>query len=75
MRMTVWLCMYGSCLGIQLWPRYFSNDLACLKKYHDKQKQKAIDQAVAAAGRCDAASNPSSSSVGDSEGMHENLVA
>ena len=59
---------------MQLWPRYFSNDLACLKKCQDKEKQKAIDQAVATAGRCDAASNPSSS-VGDSEGMHENLVA
>ena len=70
MRMTVWLCMYGSCLGIQLWPRYFSNDLACLKKCHDKQKQKAIDQA-AAAGRFDAVSNPSSS-VSDSEGRHDN---
>lgn len=74
MRMTLWLYMYGSCLGIQLWPRYFSNDLACLKKCHDTQKQKAIDRAVAAAGRFDAASNPSSS-VGDSEGMHENLAA
>ena len=64
----------GPCLGIQLWPRYFSDDLACLKKCQNKQKQKAIDRAVAAAGRFDAASNPSSS-VSDSEGMHENLVA
>jgi hypothetical protein len=34
---------------VQLWPRYFSNDLACVKKYQDKAKQKAIDQAAAAA--------------------------
>ena len=41
---------------MQLWPRYFSNDLACVKKYQDKAKQKAIDQAAAAAagGRFDA---------------------
>ena len=31
---------------MQLWPRYFSNDLACVKKYQDKEKQKAIDKAT-----------------------------
>ena len=55
---------------MQLWPRYFSNDLACLKKRRDKKKQKAIDQA-AAAGRLDAVLNPSSS-VSDSENRHDN---
>jgi hypothetical protein len=33
---------------MQLWPRYFSNDLACVKKWQDKNKQKAIDQATTA---------------------------
>jgi hypothetical protein len=51
---------------VQLWPRYFSNDLACVKKCQDKAKQKAIDQAAAAAGgRFDAVlinSSPVSSS-------------
>ena len=69
--MDVWAVLL---LGIQLWPRYFSNDLACLKKRRDKKKQKAIDQAAAAVGRFDAVSNPSSS-VSDSEGLHDNLVA
>ena len=31
---------------MQLWPRYFSNDLACVKKWQDKEKQKAIDKAT-----------------------------
>ncbi len=35
---------------MQLWPRYFSDDLACVKKYQDKEKQKAIDKAAAAGG-------------------------
>ena len=59
---------------MQLWPRYFSNDLACLKKCQDKRKQKAVDQATAtaAAGRLDAVLD-TSSSVSDSGGMHDNL--
>ena len=49
---------------MQLWPRYFSNDLACVKKYQDKEKQKAIDKAAAAGGRLDAALDASSSVSG-----------
>ena len=45
---------------MQLWPRYFSNDLACVKKYQDKEKQKAIE-AAATAGRVDAVLDTSSS--------------
>jgi hypothetical protein len=65
--MAVWPVLL---LGMQLWPRHFSNDLACLKRRQEKKKQKAIDQA-AAAGRFNAVLNPSSS-VSDSEGMHDN---
>ena len=45
---------------MQLWPRYFSNDLACVKKWQDKEKQKAITD-----NDFDAVPNPSSS-VSDS---------
>ena len=49
---------------MQLWPRYFSNDLACVKNRQDKAKQKAIDQAAAAA--ADDAVLSTSSPVSDS---------
>ena len=45
---------------MQLWPRYFSNDLACVKNRQDKAKQKAIDQAAAAAAADDAVLSTSS---------------
>lgn len=31
---------------MQLWPRYFSNEVACVKKWQDKEKQKAFDKAA-----------------------------
>ena len=46
---------------MQLWPRYFSNDLACVKKCQDKEKQKAIDKAAAAGGGLGAVLDASSS--------------
>ena len=69
MAVHVWLMLRYSAVAPVLQQRP-----SLLEECQDKEKQKAIDQAVAAAGRFDAASNPSSS-VGDSEGMHENLAA
>ena len=46
---------------MQLWPRYFSDDLACVKKYQDKEKQKAIDKAAADGGGLGAVLDASSS--------------
>ena len=31
---------------MHLWPRYFSNEVACVKKWQDKEKQKAFDKAA-----------------------------
>ena len=57
---------------MQLWPRYFSNDLACVKKWQDKEKQKAIDKATTTGDFEEVLDT--SSSVSDSGGMHDNLL-